>query len=251
MARQCLFCFNTASSREHVWSDWILKDLRPVSSIRIRIGKRPDAWSGNPEIRVNCVCSQCNSGWMSTLESENKPHMRPMMNDEATVLEPSQQKLLARWAVLKATIIEAANRQKIPFYTQAERFAFEPPSAFLPVRTFVWIGRLSQKGFHAGGTEIWREMGNISRAAHGAVTTIIVGHLVIQVLTVHMLTMFATRKIDFERNAGPWEENLLDIWPVFGSRQWPPRLSFDLSRDQTGIKTLVDKWKVGTDLGRM
>jgi hypothetical protein len=250
MARQCLFCSNTASSREHIWSDWILKDLKPATSIRIRIGERTDRWASDAEIKVNCVCSQCNNGWMSDLENENKPCIGQMINDEATILEPPQQKLLARWAILKAMVIEAANREKAPFYDREERFGLKPPSSLFPVRTSVWIGRLSSKNFHAGGTELWRQEGGIVGAVHGCVTTIVVGHLVIQLLTVHSLVIFATRPLTFECIAGAWPENLLDIWPVFGTRQWPPRLAFDLSRGQDGIKTLVDKWKIGTNLGR-
>jgi hypothetical protein len=48
-----------------------------------------------------------------------------MMNDETTILEPVQQKLLARWAVLKATIIEAANRGKAPFFIEEERYGLK------------------------------------------------------------------------------------------------------------------------------
>lgn len=61
-------------------------------------------WIGKPEVRVKCVCQGCDNGWMSAIENENKPHMLAMINDKPTVLAPSQQKLLTRWAILKAMV---------------------------------------------------------------------------------------------------------------------------------------------------
>lgn len=249
MARQCLFCSNPVNSREHIWSDWILEDLKSARPIHIRIGRHTDVWTGNPEILVNCVCRKCNSGWMSDLENGNKPHIRPMMHDETIILKPSQQKLLARWAVLKAMVIEAAHRKRTPFYSESERVGLKPPSPFLPVGTSVWIGRFSNEGFHAGGTDIWRQEDEVPKAVHGCVTTIVVGHLVIQVLTAHVLARFANRIINVEGKPGAWDVNLLGIWPIFDALQWPPRLSFDTTHGPNSISRLIEKWKVGINIG--
>jgi hypothetical protein len=248
MARQCLFCPNSVNSREHIWSDWILEDLKLTQPIRIRIGKHTDVWTDNPEIRVNCVCRKCNNGWMSEVENQNKPHILPMMHGAAITLTPRQQKLLTRWAVLKAMVIDTANRRRLPFYSDEERVRLMPPSAVLPVRTSVWIGRFSRKGFHAGGTDIWRQVGKVPKALHGCLTTIIVGHLAIQALTLHVRAMFATEQHSLEHNPGAWDVNLLDVWPVFGERRWPPPVSFT-HKGASSIGRLVTKWKVGEEIG--
>ena len=186
---------------------------------------------------------------MSDIETENKPHMLQMIRDHRITLEPEQQKSLARWAILKAIILEGADRGRVPFYGEDERRDLKPPSSFLPVGTHAWIGRFSELGFHAGGTRIVRPLENVAEAIRGLVTTIVVGHLAIQVLTVHVLPAFVDRaSIPLEENPWKWDVSLLDIWPVFGAVQWPPAVSFT-TKWPDSIGRLVFRWKVGADIG--
>jgi|SRR5271169_2007089 len=248
MAKRCLFCPRAVDSAEHIWSDWILEDLKPVQPIHIKIGKTMSKWVDNPEVRVKCVCQKCNNGWMSDIENENKPHMSAMMNGKPTVLEPKQQKLLTRWAILKAMVLDGSSKSRGPFYSESERTDMKPPSRSIPIGTHAWIGRLSLKSFHAGLTDTFGEIGNIPRAFHGCVTTIIVGHLTIQVVTLHVLPMFATMNPLPVYKPGAWDLNLLDIWPAFGEERWPPRSSFELKGTTHHIALLINRWKIGTDI---
>src|SRR5580692_7619125 len=189
MARQCIFCPNPVDTGEHLWSDWILEDLKPAQPIHIKIGKSVAVCQDNPEVRIRCVCHTCNNGWMNDIEGENKPHMLAMMNDRTTVLDPPAQKLLTRWAILKAMVLDGSSpkRRSQPFYSVCERTGMKPPLRFLPVGTVTWIGRLSVNAFHAGLTDTFGKIGEIPKAFHGCVTTIIAGHLVIQVITMHVI----------------------------------------------------------------
>ncbi len=254
MARQCIFCPRPVDSKEHLWSEWILEEFRSrpelQKPIRFSKGKTAARWIHNPEVLISCVCQGCNNGWMSDLEIHNKPHMLPMLLDKRVSLEPQQQKSLARWAILKAMVLEAANRERDSFYTDEERSTFKPPSSSIPVGTNVWIGRFSGIGFHTGGTGIFRPIGNIPQAIHGHVTTIVVAHLAIQVLTAHVLPGFANRgTISLGQNPGKWDMNLLQCWPVFGSVQWPPPISFTPNGSDS-IGSLVFRWKVGTNISK-
>ncbi len=132
-----------------------MEELKPTEPIRFALGKKIIKWLDNPEVRINCVCQKCNSTWMSDIENRNKPHMLPMLRDRPITLEPRQQKSLARWAILKAMVLEAADRKHLQFYGQDERRDLKPPSSFLPVGTSVWIGRLCKPGYHAGGTRVY------------------------------------------------------------------------------------------------
>jgi len=251
MPRKCLFCPNPVDSAEHLWSDWILEDLKPVEPIHIKFGKTFAKWVDDPEVRIKCVCQKCNNGWMSAIESENKPHMLAMMNDKPTLLLPTQQKLFTRWAILKSMILDGSfpQRRPIPFYTECERTGMKPLSRALPVNTLTWIGRLEVKAFHAGLTNTFGEINGIPKAFQGCVVTIIVGHLVIQVLTMHVLPMFATNRIRPVDKPGAWDVDLLEIWPVFGEKSWPPRISFVLKgRTPHHIAHLINRWKIGEDI---
>lgn len=248
MPKKCLFCPRTADSKEHVWSDWILEDLKPAEPIRVKIGKHTEVYKDDPAVLVNCVCQPCNNGWMSDLENESKPFIYPMLHGSGITLSPAAQKLLTRWAVLKTMVIDSINRKRTPFYTSEERTGFKPPLAFLPVGTSVWLARFSRMGFHAGGTDIWRRVDEVPKAIHACVTTIAVGHLAIQVVTRHTLPRFASRQISIEDNPWTWDISLSQIWPVFGDTRWPPRITFTMRGPNT-IARLINRWNIGPDVG--
>jgi hypothetical protein len=250
MPKKCIFCPNPANSAEHLFSDWILKELKDISGpINIKLGKRANVWKHTPEIKVSCVCHKCNNGWMSDLETNNQPHMRTMIQGNSIVLEPSQQKQLARWAILKSVILDAADRQRAPFYTVEEKESLKPPSASCLLGTTIWIGRLSSRGFHIGGTDLAGSIDEVPKAYRGSVTTAILGHLVIQVLSVHVIPRFADfRKLRWTYKPGKWDESLLNNWPVFDSISWPPPLSF-VERGENPIAALGDRFRIGLDVG--
>ena len=249
MAKQCLFCPRPVDSAEHLWSEWILEDLKPTQPIHIKIGKTTAKWIDKPEVRIKCVCQKCNNSWMSDLENENKPHILAMMHSKSIILKPAQQRSLARWSILKAMVIDGSSPKRIPFYSSSERTLMKPPSRALPVGSLVCIGQLSVEAFHAGLTGTFGEVGSIPEAFHGCVVTIIVGHLVIQVITMHVLAMFATNEgLRANYKSGAWDVSLLDIWPVFGEAYWPPPLPFTLE-GTNGIKLLIDRWKIGSNIG--
>jgi hypothetical protein len=188
---------------------------------------------------------------MSAIESENKPHMLAMMNDKPTLLLPTQQKLLTRWAILKSMILDGSSPQRrpIPFYTECERTGMKPPSRALPVNTLTWIGRLSAKdAVHAGLTDTSGAINNIPKSFRCCVTTIVVGHFVIQVATTHVIAPFATLRTQPTVKPGAWDTNLLDIWPVFGDKAWPPRFSFGLKGTTHHIGQLINRWQIGEDI---
>jgi hypothetical protein len=185
---------------------------------------------------------------MNGLETANEPHIRAMMHDKPIVLGPTQQKLLTRWAILKAMVLDGSSKRRIPFYRQCERNRIKPPSSCVPVGSVAWIGQLSVEGFHAGLTDTFGQINNVPKAFHSCVTTLIVGHLAIQVLTTHVLPMFSVHPIRPNCKPGAWDVNLLNIWPVFGNADWPPPVSFTLKGDDS-IGALVNRWKIGTDIG--
>ena len=184
---------------------------------------------------------------MSDIEGENIPHMLPMMHDESLMLEPAQQKLLVRWAILKSMILDSAQKKRAHFYSDSERIEMKPPSRCLPVGTLAWIGRLPIRTTHAQLTDTFGNINNFPKAFRGCVTTIVVGHLVIQVVTLHVLPMFATQRIRPTHQPGTWDVKLLNVWPVFGAIKWPPPTSFEL-KGTDSIVGLFKRWNIGTEI---
>jgi hypothetical protein len=241
--RQCLFCPNSANSKEHIWAKWILQSLKHVSSIQHSIGKAtPKTVSSN--LTMKCVCDTCNRGWMSALEVENKATIGPLMHDFSLRVDEQQQHAIARWVTKTAMVVEATTaRHRTLFYSPDECKQLRLNSV-IPPRTAVWIGRYSGSSIGALGTDIWLNLPGEPKATNGSVTTLVLGHLVLQVLTFHVSPEYRDGTVTVGPKIGPWEDLLLSTWPATGPVVWPPSLSFGRS-GVLSIRTLIDRFKIG------
>jgi hypothetical protein len=246
MSRVCAFCPNPANTLEHLWPDWILKSLRASQPIRHTIGKRPPFDVKSPEVKTRAVCEQCNGGWMSNLEVVNRPLVGALIHDISAPIEPIQQANLAAWTMKTAMVLDAINSARLPFYQATERSLLRTNST-VPSGTTVWLGRHSGSSFHAGGTDVWLDQGEISKAARGCVTTIVVGHLAIQSFTVHALRPeYRDQPIEtIVIKPGPWNELLCQVWPSGGTVSWPPVRTFTTG-GRSSIAALMDRWRTGS-----
>lgn len=195
--RQCLFCDNAANSREHVWPEWVLNRLNVRDEIRHKMGNDSELLLPNPAQKVKAVCKTCNEGWMSNLEQNNIPLIGNLMQDIAFSLNGLQQYHIATWAVKMSMIGDFLARNHRPlFFHQAEREQVRVATN-LPERTAVWIGRHNFPD-HIGfwGTNSWA----LDRTAHAFITTVLIGHLVVQAVTLQ-----CTEKWDGTQvNLGKW-----------------------------------------------
>ena len=74
------------------------------------------------DIKVKRVCKSCNNGWMSRLENDVQPILRPMMTASGGTisLSPNDQEVLARWiykTVLMADFALTPDKYRIPHPT--------------------------------------------------------------------------------------------------------------------------------------
>jgi hypothetical protein len=181
---------------------------------------------------------------MSRLESKAKPIIGPLMHDLSYALDSSQQETVSVWAIKTAIVLEAINRRtRLTCYTQHECEQLRLHSS-IPTRSLGWLGRFAASGLVATGTDIWLDIGGVSRAAHGCVTTIVVGHLALQFLTVHFPAKYDGEPLSINCLDGPWNDLLVDLWPIRNSAAWPPKLSFTNGGARPYI-SLRDRWKYG------
>jgi hypothetical protein len=119
---KCVFCGRTGAdvkiTREHTFSDWINTvltvavvgaDITYERSIRRAdqagsVTTWPAKMAANHRIRV--VCTDCNSGWMRSLEDEVAPLITPMIEGRPTKLTVDQQLTVATWAAMKTGVFE-------------------------------------------------------------------------------------------------------------------------------------------------
>jgi hypothetical protein len=244
--RHCIFCGQSPVSREHFFADWIINALGGPKKIR-RVASDDTVSEFTAPLIVRCVCKQCNNGWMSSLEASAKPMITEFLNDKPISLTPEQQRILALWATKMAMVGEEHKSQgKDRFYTQEQREALYQNSK-IPAGTNVQIGRFTGSGLHHVGTEVWWSIKEVPKALHGCITTLVVGHLVVQVTTVRAEIETHITNVEIPMRTGDWDSLLFDILPASTKAvTWPPIRSFNGSAHSADfILNLENRWKLG------
>ena len=227
--RQCLFCDQQANSREHVWPDWILEALKTKQKVAV-VGYMDELKltliGRKPELLAKFVCKTCNHGWMSQLESANKPLLGAFLRDITAPIDPVQQRSIAQWALKTAMVMGAVGSRKTAFYTQQERENLRTAFA-IPPNTSVWLGRYTGRAELAfTGTHGWSTKPDDPKVIHAYVTTILFGRIAVQVFSAHAPDGHPSVVIN--ARPGPWNGLLVRVWPAATRTiAWPPQLTFD------------------------
>lgn len=245
--RKCIFCGTRAGSREHLLPVWILEKVKPGTFAGF-IGHNKNI-SFEAEWVVRTVCHGCNGGWMSNLETANMPLIGPPIDDKSIALDPLQRISVAAWSAKTAMVMDSTTKAARPlFYTEEERHALMTSTA-IPSRTTIWLGRfLGTANLGAVSVDV-----NIREPGRGLwptrVTTFLLGHLVIQIVTVHTSAEYRDRTIRITCRKGPWDEILVACWPTDSrSLYWPPVLAFHENISQINFLSLADRYMLGREI---
>lgn len=152
----CIFCDGHGKkSKEHIWPVWMHKYLKingdgkhtseahTYEYKKHLESKKIERQGDLTTKKLRVVCQQCNSGWMSLLESSVKPIMIRMLALEEMVLRPIEQGLLARWIVMKV-IVGEYDSKGINFTPTVDRVAFKNNNT-IPEYFAVYIGTHNEK----------------------------------------------------------------------------------------------------------
>lgn len=158
--RYCAFCGKSGQpmTSEHAWPVWLLEHTRPYSGAigRLRHARErgaPVLERRGPalEVTVKRYCDSCNAGWMSDLESNMAPLLKPLMDGVRTRISKHLAGHLATWAVKTAMVFDSLRPQPKWFYLAREREGLKQLLT-PPPRTYVWIGcAAGQRLFTVGG----------------------------------------------------------------------------------------------------
>jgi hypothetical protein len=224
--RRCGFCGRSGKlTGEHLWADWLRELLSnkeaPFPHRRTStIGGLDHQWLMPPfTLRVNEVCRACNNGWMSELEEQAKPLLKPMILGKPTQLSERDQVTLATWAAKTAMVYQLTTKHRAirPYEYEYLRLHLKPRS---PAQ--VWLATRTNEepkpsifGYRASGMAPTR--GGPPRH-EGYLITLAIGYFVAQVYG-HDLEMDSealwTRR-------GPLAPSLQQIWPYAEPAGWPP-----------------------------
>lgn len=120
--RKCVFCSNTNLSNEHIFAQWLLKELdiydndvtmTHASAIGIPISNRKYSFS---KLVNGLVCKKCNNGWMSQLEGDCQNHIINLMNMDEIESELHFLKenyyTVAKWAFKNVILLNSATNYR-------------------------------------------------------------------------------------------------------------------------------------------
>jgi hypothetical protein len=214
----CAFCGELAASDEHVFPKWVSRALARIAPMNLKTdyGPRPIK---SLEITAP-VCEKCNTRWLSVLENDVQPILRPLIHGEERVLSPAEQRVLATWAAKTALMLDLASGQ--PVIPSGFYYDLRLGRRALPSQV-VWLG-----AYRGPQKAIWmehhaRHFGiDTDLPPNGFVTTFIVFRALFQVAG-HFTKGGATLNDDRPVAAGLWVISPPRPAPV----RWPRgRLAF-------------------------
>ncbi len=102
-------------------------------------GKPPREWdTDEPDLKTNAVCLHCNNGWLSQLETEASPILRPLLLGEPACLTGPEQRVVATWSyktVLLFQMLRPKSARVIPEHRFRELYESGRP----PTDARVWL----------------------------------------------------------------------------------------------------------------
>lgn len=235
MNKTCVFCGSRVNSNEDVWPKWLLKLLRTSANEKVPIKTRwfqqpPKEWlTADSALKVKNVCSECNNGWMSQLESEAKPVLSPMILGGAVTLTATQQQKIAAWFTKCAMVFDSMGKGEI-FYDALDRHHLRNTSDPVLDSTRIWLGMYSEpNGIRASENHRTLMKTNLSRRPIKIhVFTMSIGHLVLQLTSLKMVHIEDLPESTLSTKGPPMIEALVLIWPAnLQGVQWPPSISFN------------------------
>lgn len=191
---------------------------------------------------LNC-CQRCNNGWMSHMEKRVAPLIVPMMQARgavemrsgyrrvpATELSPDDQELIASWALKFAMVTEWAFVDRVPYFTDVERWRFRQIQRPGVTQVYVWLAYVAD--LHQGDRlRLWHAHAQDllflsefvgERSVHGHVVTFSIFHLAFQLLAVRRGERTGDKRPFPEFFDMPYERTVIPIWPIRGVQSWPP-----------------------------
>jgi hypothetical protein len=240
----CIFCGTSPTTNAHIfreqWIEQLFPGVAPYRHWHQRDGDKPldVAWEKRkPDLKVNSVCVDCNSGWMNRLDhdAEDLFLTEAALGLAIKLTRHRDKKILARWCALVGALCDQTQDEPT-LTTTVHRSIYDGE---VPDGTLIWLLRTVPPPWEATGWALAREMQlklPTFHNPHAYLVTFGINHFVAQVV---VLPKGASEivTIDRSRNASL----LRQLWPPpLTPFFWPPPET--LRWDQ--IEVLADTFQV-------
>jgi hypothetical protein len=221
----CIFCGKPPDSKEDLFPRWTLKAVGNRHPLYRQVGDAPPEFKEDQEVRIPCVCQNCNNTWMSGMEVTVKKFLGPMIEDLSFPLDRQNQQNLAEWAT-KCSMVNDAVEPHPRFFTDDECHTFKAKRK-IPDGTLIFLARFTGRSLDSKGSDFTlTEPATGNLMVRGHVYTVMIGHVVLQVLSWHPEPAHQGKRVRFKPFNGPWEKLTHQAWPIREkSVKWPPPIS--------------------------
>jgi hypothetical protein len=262
--KTCIFCGDTTSSSkasEHIIPSWILKllnaedEVDPWSERKTKATEdgtiipelQGDSRMANyDQLRNGLVCDTCNHGWMSELESEIQPTLKPLILGFHSLpsLSNDEKVKIARWATKTTCVLDSVSPAEKSNIIGADSSVIRTSRSLAPGWAVFYTTRPPSRRISFDRCSNWcvspvptLPPDEVKTRLSGTVRTVIqVGHLVL--LTVYVghdgLRLRAVRKVH-----DPLSTSLVIEWqpvPIATSYRYEVTLS------HTSSENFAFKW---------
>ncbi len=229
VAGRCIFCGNTGLTKEHLFADW-LTELFPRTADDTHTHGKIITWEPTPKFLGECrqghsgsrkvrkVCSTCNNGWISGIDSKAKEVSLPLIKGSFSSVTPEMQLHLATWFSKIAMVGDAIEPNRgvdLQHDRDWIRANLQPPPLWE-----VWIGSYLGTDWrdlaifqHRGRFDLSEVVGIENFSGYVAATTIGIGDMIALVVSnenpVLPLCIGNAAKV------------LKRIWPISNTFNWP------------------------------
>jgi hypothetical protein len=215
-----VFCDKTSVTLEHVWPDWVRRnlfpDVKPVHHTAAVDDEPIREWIAPPAtLKAKIVCETCNGGWMSDIEKRVSLLLTPMARGESVKLLADDQLWISRWALKTGLIFNYVMKPEEGVNPDFCHGFYERREGAFPA-TYVWLiscdPRVAATNYRS--RNLWPAEVGITGQAQGFVSAI---RLHGCILLAYMHTL-AERKVT---HTNPYY--LRTILPSYGIVTWPLR----------------------------
>lgn len=239
---KCIFCNSDNTSREHIFPQWLRARIngpchKPYDRNTFRrqadSSYKYSSFAKNTQnsvlgVTTKRVCTKCNNGWLSQLETRVIPIYFSLTEEPSVTLPEDKQLTISTWASILAIKWDLTDTATSAHTEEDRKFIYRnlcPPPNFR-----VWIGYCDDVGIEVRHrTACMRKLEDQYRLPHTPntrSTSMMIGKLVIHVLS-HEPDSF-----DIIRDANIRNHKLEQIWPTVQN--------FKLNKEKTTKSTQID-----------
>lgn len=235
MSGRCIFCGGTGLSKQHVWPRWLATVLDCGAPEHTQVITRldnvvPGRVTIHPELRreqgdffsrkIRKVCRRCNSGWMSRLETQARPHLTAMILNHSHTLSANAQGSIAAWVAMTTVMAEFTDLPTVAIPADERRYLCAhraPPTDGWRMWLGTYAGEQRTRRYHhyAASAVDRRKLIVLPLVPNYQYSTFVLGSLFIHVGSSNTPDLL----VDFTGRTGTL---LVQLWPPREERvRWP------------------------------